>query len=266
MKRMQNHGGHHMGSTSMLADSGYGPGIFFCCCLLHLCINFFYSEKSGGILKKPYIDGVSLDKEKWMDENERGLSRLDRMSASSQNQLSGMDSISEVERTLKSLNGYHEGILEALRSAANSHRGSNASSGGPPPPPNQSGNQSGAHRSSAASLTEELRKQLAAEGAYLDYSSSTGGTAGVLNDFANAIKAVSRENLNHQPTGRIGASGLDESANAAGSVPPGPIRIRNLEDLIRQLEHSSRHMSPSSGSEDLRMSTQAENEADRHFR
>ena len=236
------------------------------------------------------MDGVSLDKEKWMDENERGLSRLDRMSASSQNQLSGMDSISEVERTLKSLNGYHEGILEALRSAANSHRGSNASSGGgdrggggggsgagggppaPPPPPPQGGNQSGsgAHRSSAASLTEELRKQLAAEGGYLDYSSSP-GAAGVLSDFANAVKAVSRENLNHPaaappPTSRIGASGLvDDSSNAAGSVP-GPIRIRNLEDLIRQLEHSSRHMSPSSGSEDLRMSTAAENEADRHFR
>ena len=27
MKRMVNHGqGHHMGSTSMLADGGYGPG------------------------------------------------------------------------------------------------------------------------------------------------------------------------------------------------------------------------------------------------
>ena len=43
----------------------------------------------------------------------------------------------------------------------------------------------------------------------------------------------------------------------------GPLRIRNLEDLIRQLEHhSSRHMSPN-GSEDIRMS---ENEAERHFR
>lgn len=61
-----------------------------------------------------------------------------------------------------------------------------------------------------------------------------------------------------------------QPAQQQSSQPPmnadedvGPLRIRNLEDLIRQLEHhSSRHMSPS-GSEDIRMS---ETEADRHYR
>lgn len=59
--------------------------------------------------------------------------------------------------------------------------------------------------------------------------------------------------------------GAQQEEDEDNEVPPscGPIRIRNLEDLIRQLEHhSARHMSPS-GSEDIRTS---ETEADRHYR
>lgn len=64
---------------------------------------------------------------------------------------------------------------------------------------------------------------------------------------------------------KIHEADLRRRADDEEDEPPqcGPIRIRNLEDLIRQLEHhSSRHMSPS-GSEDIRMS---ETEADRHYR
>jgi hypothetical protein len=54
------------------------------------------------------------------------------------------------------------------------------------------------------------------------------------------------------------------SGSEEDSMPPsGPIRIRNLEDLLRQLEKQSHQsgLSPS-GSEDIRLS---EPEADRHL-
>ncbi|CAH1985482.1 unnamed protein product [Acanthoscelides obtectus] len=133
----------------------------------------------------------------------------------------------EVERTLKTLNGYHEDIVKALRVAA-SHRGSATPSG----------------VSSTAGLSEELLRrsiaQCAAGDGYPEYKRSS-----------------SKENVCEQ---QVVIEHVEEDED---EVPPcGPIRIRNLEDLIRQLEHHSRHMSPS-GSEDIRMS---ETEADRHYR
>ena len=54
-----------------------------------------------------------------------------------------------------------------------------------------------------------------------------------------------------------------ETDGSAGPPPSNapPIRIRNLEDLIRQLEHSSRHAISPNGSDDLRDSGDH-----RHFR
>lgn len=163
-----------------------------------------------GILKNmPKADSAS-DKEKWGDE----MSQSDNQEVLSQSDAAGersSDVLTEVERTLKSMNGYHEDILEALRNAA-SHRGA-----------------------SQSNLTEELRKSLS-EG---------------IPDFGIGMAKGSGDKLN------------ESAENVEDTVPPcGPIRIRNLEDLIRQLErHPSRHMSPS-GSEDIRFS---ETEADRHY-
>ena len=58
-----------------------------------------------------------------------------------------------------------------------------------------------------------------------------------------------------------GNQGTQGGPSQSGGEQPGPIRIRNLEDLIRQLEHSSRHLSSSPGSDEM-----GGNDHDRHFR
>lgn len=60
---------------------------------------------------------------------------------------------------------------------------------------------------------------------------------------------------NQGPPGGVGGP------SSGGGEQPGPIRIRNLEDLIRQLEHSSRHLSSSPGSDEM-----GGGDHDRHFR
>ncbi|XP_033231611.1 disintegrin and metalloproteinase domain-containing protein 19 isoform X2 [Belonocnema kinseyi] len=127
--------------------------------------------------------------------------------------------LTDVERTLNSLNGYHDDIIEALRNAA-THRGLATT-------PSGSGN---------ILDDEAIRKSLAECG------------------YGDAYrKSDVQDNIDNQD---------DEEEE---EIPPtcGTIRIRTLEDIIRQLEHhSTRHMSPSE-SEDIRMS---ETEADRPYR
>ncbi|XP_058063853.1 glycine, alanine and asparagine-rich protein-like [Anopheles bellator] len=181
-----------------------------------------------------------------------------------------LGTVSDVERTMKSLNGYHEDILEALRSAAQAQRSSaNTPSG---------------------SISEELLRKTLAEcvggsqlnttnvhppereyAAKRNVSSRTGSRENVcesqphvLNDASQTATLLHhhrQQQQQHLAQQQQQAAGLLVDDEDTPSV--GPLRIRNLEDLIRQLEHhSSRHMSPS-GSEDIRMS---ETEAERHYR
>ncbi|XP_051167974.1 disintegrin and metalloproteinase domain-containing protein 33 isoform X2 [Leptopilina boulardi] len=127
--------------------------------------------------------------------------------------------LTDVETTLNSLNGYHDDILEALRTAA-SHQGLSTTPSG-----------------SVNILDDEsIRKSLAECG------------------YGDAYrKSNDEDNIDNQDDDE------EEELPSCG----GPIRIRTLEDIIRQLEHhSARHMSPSE-SEDIRMS---ETEADRPYR
>ncbi|KAJ8941811.1 hypothetical protein NQ318_006788 [Aromia moschata] len=180
--------------------------------------NLKLPEKKG-ILKKPDYgmmmgDGAQADD--ILSQAEASMAQLIGGAAAG-------GGTADVERTLKTLNGYHEDIIKALRNAA-SHRGTSTPSG------------------SSGALSEELLRRSLAQCAesYSDYKRT-----GSKEDICEQQVVIEHE---------------DEDED---DVPPcGPIRIRNLEDLIRQLEHHSRHMSPS-GSEDIRMS---ETEADRHYR
>ena len=192
----------------------------------------------------------SSKSEKWSEEsqsdNQEVMSILMSPDGARSERLA-QSSLSDVERTLKSLNGYHEDILQALRSAAASQRSA-----------------------STASLSDELRKSFA--DSYSDYfpppeylsmrslSSHDKLARGLCSSSSNSERVPCGLNSPLPPTGGL----IADSGDEADLVPPcGPIRIRNLEDLIRQLErHSIRHTSPN-GSEDIRMS---ETEADRHYR
>ncbi|XP_022252961.1 disintegrin and metalloproteinase domain-containing protein 9-like isoform X1 [Limulus polyphemus] len=160
-----------------------------------------------GILK--HGDG----KEKWSDE----ASQSDNQDILSQSDNRDSDQLTEVERNLKSMNGYHEEILEALHSASS-------------------------HRPQPDTLTSPCQEHLPSFG-------QTVGDYGSL----QFMKSSSPEEQLETESG-------DEVEE---TVPPcGPIRIRNLEDLLRQLEHQpGPHTSPE-GSEDIRLS---EPEADRHY-
>ncbi|PRD32859.1 UNVERIFIED_CONTAM: hypothetical protein NCL1_19208 [Trichonephila clavipes] len=120
-----------------------------------------------------------------------------------------VDSSSDVERTLKNINGYHEEILEALHSASQ-----------------RMGD-------SKRSPSQESHKSVV--------------------------------DMNYSALGSV--KGRDDQRDDDLEEPmPVPIRIRNLEDLLRQLEHhplqqQQQHMSPAC-SDEIRLS---EPEADRHY-
>ncbi|XP_033178317.1 disintegrin and metalloproteinase domain-containing protein 11 isoform X10 [Bombus impatiens] len=138
----------------------------------------------------------------------------------------GGGAVANVERTLDQLNGYHEHIIEALRMAANQRETSGTTSTGGNPMDDEA-------------LTEPLTEMLT------EPLQDCYPTDSYRKDIVKHIdNQTDEEYEEHMPTCGI-------------------IRIRTLEDLIKQLErHTTRNRSPS-GSEDMRMS---ESEADRPYR
>ncbi|XP_055390177.1 disintegrin and metalloproteinase domain-containing protein unc-71 isoform X3 [Condylostylus longicornis] len=240
-----------------------------------------HSEK--GILKKHgygLVLGEQL-KDKWGEDGQSDNLELIAQQDTLVSATSGA-AASEVERTLKSLNGYHEDILEALRNAA-SHRGTGA--GNTPVGSgslseemlrktlqectsatlNYSDYKRGSKSSSKENICDINQAHMMVDGGSGIGVGSGGGGGGVGGGLGGSGGLSGQTQLLHhhrpssqQPQSQHGLQDVEDDAPSTG-----PLRIRNLEDLIRQLEHhSSRHMSPS-GSEDIRMS---ETEADRHYR
>lgn len=167
-----------------------------------------------------------------------------------------------MERTLKTLNGYHEDILEALRSAA-SHRGTGA----------------GNTPIGSGSISEELLRktlqecsQLVSNFEYKPRSKSSSKEnifdglqqipAHVIVENGPSTSTMHRQPMMHPSQTHLASSQQQLHDEEMGASGGGQLRIRNIGDLIRQLEHHNLHMSPN-GSEDIRIS---ETDADRHYR
>lgn len=197
-----------MKDTSLSEDGESHGLIAETSAFIELSPNNLSKVPEKGILKHP----PRSDKEKWSDEASQSDNQ-DSVSQSDNNVDRNSDTLTEVERTLKSLNGYHEEILEALHTASS-------------------------HRPPYTKLSPKEDSKKFPDGAS-DYSG-----IGILKSS----------------TEQLGSGGDDTEE----TIPPcGPIRIRNLEDLLRQLEHTpGPHISPA-GSEDVRLS---ETEADRQYR
>lgn len=199
------------------------------------------------------------NKEKWSDEHRQSGDNLELIPQ--QVDISTNAGVTDVERTLKSLNGYHEDILEALRTAA-SHRGTGT----------------GNTPSGSGSISEELLRKTLQEcsstalnyGEYKRGGSKSSSKENICDGLqphtvivengpsTSMMHSQHRPHAMHQQQQMQVQQQIDDDV---GTTTGGQLRIRNIEDLIRQLEHhSSRHMSPS-GSEDIRMS-----ETEAHYR
>lgn len=134
--------------------------------------------------------------------------------------------MADAQRAINHLNGYHDGVVEAIRIAA-SQRG-------------HSGNFSGSRN---LLDDDNVRKSLTEFGYNASY----------------LRKGSSQDNIHDNDDNHVDDDEDDED------VPPacGTIRIRTLEDIIRQLElHSTKHVSPYGGAEDMRLN----NDGDAHYR
>lgn len=211
-------------------------------------------------------------KEKWSEDHRQSGDNLELIPQQGGDVQQDDDQKGPFERTAKALEGYHEDILFMIQNAQSS---------------SQRGTGAGNTPSGSGSISEELLRKALQEcsAAALNYGEYKrgGSKSSSKENICDSIQPHSiivengpstsmMQHAQHRPHGmhqqhmQSGQQQQQPQPNdddAMASSSGGQLRIRNIEDLIRQLEHhSTRHMSPS-GSEDIRMS---ENEAERHYR
>ncbi|XP_031627825.1 disintegrin and metalloproteinase domain-containing protein unc-71 [Contarinia nasturtii] len=226
-----------------------------------------HSEK--GILKNVRAySGIVLNehnKDKWAEDHRQNGDNLELIQQQGETQDGEELKGPGFERTAKALEGYHEDIIFMIQNAQSS---------------SQRGTGAGNTPSGSGSISEELLRKALQEcsAAALNYgeykrggskSSSKENICDSMQPHSIMVEngpSTSMMHSQHRSHSMHQQSHMQQSQQADDDVATstgGQLRIRNIEDLIRQLEHhSTRHMSPS-GSEDIRMS---ENEADRHYR
>lgn len=234
-------------------------------------VHYFISTEKG-ILKNRAYSGIVLNehnKDKWAEDHRQNGDNLELIPQQGETQDGEEQKGPGFERMAKSSQGYHEDIIFMIQNAQSS---------------SQRGTGAGNTPSGSGSISEELLRKALQEcsAAALNYgeykrggskSSSKENICDAIQSHSIMIENGPSTSMMHpqhrghsmhqqshmQQTQQQQQQADDDVATSTG----GQLRIRNIEDLIRQLEHhSTRHMSPS-GSEDIRMS---ENEADRHYR
>lgn len=206
------------------------------------------------------------NKEKWSEDHRQNGDNLELIPQQIEQQIDGDEQKIPFERSIKALEGYHEDILLMIQNAQTS---------------SQRGTGAGNTPSGSGSISEELLRKALQEcsaaalnyGEYKRSGSKSSSRENICDNMqshtimvengpstSSMMHAQHRPHAMHQQHMQQNQQQPDDDVATSSG---GQLRIRNIEDLIRQLEHhSTRHMSPS-GSEDIRMS---ENEADRHYR
>lgn len=196
-----------------------------------------------GILKKHGYSGIMLNdhgKDKWSEDHRQSGDNLELIPQQGGDTQQDDDQKGPFERTAKALEGYHEDILFMIQNAQSS---------------SQRGTGAGNTPSGSGSISEELLRKALQEcsAAALNYGEYKrgGSKSSSKENICDSIQPHSiivengpstsmMQHAQHRPHGMHMQAGQQQPPpnddDAMASSSGGQLRIRNIEDLIRQLE------------------------------